>query len=119
VRALRGRDVIISFHIFPTGIVCLNGLDAPVGWSRSSQCLMSKIFEATYHHKLPFNSKDLVGSTTKSNMNMVFTTTLMTLGWIRTRPLSLSSLDPPHALLSVTRLGLGTRRHHHLSGAAA
>jgi hypothetical protein len=61
VRALRGRGVIILFHILPFAIVCLNGLDAPVGRSRSSQCLMSKIFEATYHHKLPFNSKDMSG----------------------------------------------------------
>jgi hypothetical protein len=27
--------------------------------SRSLQCLMSKIFETTYHHKFLFNSKDL------------------------------------------------------------
>jgi hypothetical protein len=58
--ALRGRGVIISFHILPSAIVCLNGLDASVGWFRSSQCLMSKIFETTYHHKLPFNSKDMI-----------------------------------------------------------
>jgi hypothetical protein len=30
-----------------------------IRWSRSLQCLMSKIFETTYHHKLPFNSKDM------------------------------------------------------------
>jgi hypothetical protein len=27
-------------------------------WLRFLQCLMSKIFRMTYHHRLPFNSKD-------------------------------------------------------------
>jgi hypothetical protein len=33
--------------------------------SRSVQCLMSKIFETTYHHKLSFNSKDIPKCQTK------------------------------------------------------
>jgi hypothetical protein len=42
-------------------VVWLDGWDCfmeAIVWSRLLQCLMSKIFETTYHHKLPFNSKD-------------------------------------------------------------
>jgi hypothetical protein len=57
---------ISSFQFFFTfRDWCLSGLDVFGGHffmmirrSRSLQCLMLKIFETTYHHKLPFNSKD-------------------------------------------------------------
>jgi hypothetical protein len=41
-RCVQSEDVVT---LFLPPIVCLNGLDAQVGWSRSSQCLISNAFE--------------------------------------------------------------------------